>query len=319
MEQDKETSLGGNGHVSATRKGGSDPLEKATAYFTQPHSVSRPDEQSMPFVFSSPHSGRDYPEIFKSQSALALDELRRSEDCFVDEIFADAPVLGAPIISANFPRAFCDVNREPYELDPRMFKERLPRYVNSRSLRVASGLGTIARVVGDNTEIYRRKLTFHEVRHRIEKLYMPYHATLLELLEETCGRFGHAILVDCHSMPSHFETAKKRFRKPSPDIILGDRFGTSCDRAITDTVENHLKGLGYNIHRNEPYAGGFCTEHYGSPATGFHAIQIEINRGLYMDEVRYETLPQFDTLRSHMAAMMQELKTLTAALRRAAD
>lgn len=235
------------------------------ALYERPISVERPIRQKLPFVFSSPHSGRVYPASFIKGSNLDATTLRRSEDCFVEEIFAGVVQLGAPLIHAHFPRAYLDANREPYELDPAMFADPLPPHVNTRSLRVAGGLGTIARVVADATEIYREPLAYAEAERRIRLLYMPFHDTLRALLEETHRAFGGALLIDCHSMPSIAGPSDDDMGANRPDIILGDRYGTACASEITQEAERILKNLGYSATRNNPYAGGFNTEHYGRP------------------------------------------------------
>jgi N-formylglutamate amidohydrolase len=207
--------------------------------------------------------------------------LRRSEDAFVDELFAPIVGLGAPLMTARFPRAYLDVNREPYELDPRMFEGRLPPFANTRSMRVAGGLGTIPRIVADGQEIYRGRLSVDEGLRRIEWLYKPYHRMLRQLVHRTARSFGRAVLIDCHSMPS---TSLAKEEAAKADVVLGDRYGTSCSTVLTDLVEAALRSRGYAVVRNKPYAGGFITEHYGEPALGRHTLQIEVNRALYMDE-----------------------------------
>ncbi|WP_143710200.1 N-formylglutamate amidohydrolase [Parvibaculum lavamentivorans] len=275
--------------------------------FERPILVERPETQLVPFVFSSPHSGRYYPEAFVAGSNLDPVTLRRSEDCFVEELFGGVVQLGAPLLQARFPRAYLDANREPYELDPTMFAEPLPPHVNTRSLRVAGGLGTIARVVADSAEIYRAPLAYAEAEQRIRHLYMPFHEALRELLEETLTAFGCAVLIDCHSMPSVGGPADDDNGFDRPDIVLGDRYGTSCSGALTAEAERILKDLGYSVARNNPYAGGFNTEHYGRPSRGLHALQIEINRALYMDEARLERTDGFVQVRDDMAAFAAEL------------
>jgi N-formylglutamate amidohydrolase len=278
--------------------------------FQQPFEVLEPPSLAGPVVCNSPHSGRAYPSRFLALTRLDLPTLRRSEDTFVDELFADAVRLGVPLMRAHFPRAYLDVNREPYELDPRMFDGRLPTYANTRSLRVAGGLGTIARVVGDSREIYDRRLPVDEALWRIEQIYKPYHRTLRRLLLQAQNTFGHAVLVDCHSMPSN---ANGRDERPRADVVLGDRYGTSCAPGVTDVIEETLRELGYAVARNRPYAGGFITEHYGEPASGFHAVQIEINRALYMDERHYTRSSLFERVRLDLARVIGTLATATAA------
>jgi N-formylglutamate deformylase len=211
---------------------------------------------------------------------------------------------GHPLMRAHFPRCYVDVNREPYELDPRMFEGRLPTFANTRSMRVAGGLGTVARVVGDAQEIYDQRIPVDDALRRIEGLYKPYHRALRRLFAGVHREFGAAVLVDCHSMPS---TAGSKDERPRPDIVLGDRYGTSCVGMITDTVESVLSGLGYSVSRNKPYAGGFITEHYGNPSAGLHALQLEINRALYMDERNYQRGPGFRKLAAHLEILADRL------------
>ncbi len=278
--------------------------------YATPISVLRPVRAKLPFVFSSPHSGRIYPKSFVKSSNLDAVTLRRSEDCFVEEIFGGVVALGTPLMHAHFPRAYLDANREPYELDPAMFADPLPPHVNTRSLRVAGGLGTIARVVADATEIYREPLAYAEAERRIRLLYMPFHDSLRELLEEAHKQFGGALLIDCHSMPSVGGPGDDDLGAERPDIVLGDRYGTSCASEITQEAERILKRLGYNTTRNNPYAGGFNTEHYGRPNRGLHALQIEINRGLYMNEARLQRGPGLKRLKNDMATFVAELGKL---------
>ncbi|HLW93156.1 MAG TPA: N-formylglutamate amidohydrolase [Roseiarcus sp.] len=243
-----------------------------------PYAIIAPPRVSTPLVINSPHSGRIYPKAFLDRSRLDALTLRRSEDAYVDELFGACVALGAPLMAANFPRAYLDVNREPYELDPLMFEGRLPAFANTRSLRVAGGLGTIPRVVGEAQEIYRGSIPVAEAMERIATLYAPYHRALGGLIENAAASFGMAVLLDCHSMPSSVAEGS------APDFVIGDRYGASAALWIVETLEAALRRLGYSVRRNKPYAGGFITEHYGAPASRRHAVQIEINRALYMDE-----------------------------------
>lgn len=278
--------------------------------FGAPFEVIEPEELVSPLVFSSPHSGDIYPAGFLARSRLDVASLRRSEDAHVHALFARAPAAGAPLIKAHFPRAYLDLNREPYELDPRMFEDELPEFANTRSLRVAAGLGTIPRVVADAREIYTTRLRVGEALRRIEALHKPYHAALLALMERARRRFGVALLVDCHSMPSNVakESPTPRGDKRKPDFVLGDRFGASCSAEIVETIEARLRQWGYHVQRNRPYAGGYITEHYGRPAAGAHAVQIEIARNLYMDEGDLARNEEFDLL----VARLGELARLLA-------
>ncbi len=245
--------------------------------------------------------------------------LRKSEDTFVDEIFAGAPKLGAPLLAAHFPRAFIDVNREPYELDPELFRDTLPAYANTRSARVLGGLGTIARIVADAEEIYREPLQLTAALERINRLYKPYHKALTQLLDRAARQAGYAILMDCHSMPS---ASAGSLAGERPDFVLGDRFSCSCDRALTGLAEASLRDLGFKVALNRPYAGGFITEHYGRPALGRHALQIEINRGLYMNEETFDKLPSFPAVQqavSNFLAHMLDAAPLLLQPRAAAE
>jgi N-formylglutamate amidohydrolase len=267
--------------------------------------VERPVEQTAPLVFASPHSGRRYPDEFLAASRLDPCGLRRSEDSFVDELFAAAAGHGAPLVHATFPRAFCDPNREPWELDPAMFADSLPAWVNTTSPRVSAGLGTIARVVASGEAIYRGKLAFAEAERRIETCWKPFHDTIATLVEDTRVRFGQCVLIDCHSMPSHVQANGRGERLA--DVVLGDAHGTACAPHITRFVERRLHDLGYRVRRNDPYAGGFITRHYGRPRQQVHALQIEIARGLYMDEARFERSFGFNEIQRDMGHLIQSL------------
>ncbi|HSV29906.1 MAG TPA: N-formylglutamate amidohydrolase [Candidatus Omnitrophota bacterium] len=273
--------------------------------------VLAPPEQTVPLVFASPHSGRDYPAEFVQASKLDAAALRRSEDSFVDELFACAPGHGAPLLAALFPRAYCDPNREPYELDPGMFSGQLPSYANTRSPRVAAGLGTIARVVASGAEIYRERLPVAEAEHRVAQFYRPYHARLRSLVDRTKDKFGWSLLVDCHSMPSVGGPMDRDMGLSRVDVVLGDSFGAACAPGITQTVEDAFRARGYRVVRNTPYAGGFTTRHYGQPRNGSHALQIELNRALYMDEARHAKTAGFDALAADLERVVGALAELT--------
>src|SRR5437762_2693599 len=293
-------------------------MQHAQDEFDPPYEILEPAEGRGPVVFNSPHSGRVYPRGFLLASRLELATLRRSEDSFVDDLNLGVVARGHPVVRAHFPRGYVDVNREPYELDPRMFEGRLPSFANTLSMRVAGGLGTVARVVGDAQEIYDQRIAVAEAMRRIDGLYKPYHRALRRLFMRLQREFGAAILIDCHSMPS---TTGGRDERPRADLVLGDRYGTSCVGVVPEIIEQSMRGFGYTVSRNKPYAGGFITEHYGNPAAGLHAIQLEINRALYMDERRYEPsasfaklAQQFELLADRLAAIpMEELRPYRAA------
>lgn len=263
-----------------------------------------PQRLTSPFIVNSPHSGRVYPASFLAQSRLTSEAIRKSEDCFVDELFSGAVNLGAPLLSANFPRAYLDVNREPFELDPKMFIETLPAYTNSQSMRVSSGLGTVPRIVGDGMEIYRHRLPLSEALNRIETIYRPYHKRLRDLIVRTRANFGVAFLLDCHSMPASVRLGERGIR---PDFIIGDRFGSSADREVTNTAFTMLHQLGFTVSLNKPYAGGFITEHYGRPTQGIHVLQIEVNRGLYLDEHSFQKTDGFAPLQTAINRFLVDL------------
>jgi N-formylglutamate amidohydrolase len=267
-----------------------------------PFTLHEPAELAVPMVFSSPHSGRHYPQGFIESSRLAPERLRRSEDAYVEELFSGVTRHGAPLLAARFPRAFLDLNREPFELDPDLFDDALPAFANTRSLRVQGGLGTIARVVGDAEEIYRRRLTVAEGLARIERLYWPYHAQLSALIERTRRRFGLVVLIDCHSMPSGEAAGVNAGQRAH--FVLGDRFGSACAPELTRYVEAALKAQGYEISLNRPYAGGYITEHYGAPAQGVHALQVEINRSLFTDEARLSLTEGFAPLQAQLMTLV---------------
>lgn len=250
------------------------------------YSILRPAEQSAPLVFASPHSGDQYPAEFLAEANLSYLTLRRSEDAFVDRLYQAAPQFGAPLLRAHFPRVYVDPNREPYELDPRMFDEHLPDFVNANSPRVAAGLGTVAKVVATGETIYARRLRFVDAKRRIEAHYFPYHQALLDLLHQTQRQFGCYLLIDCHSMPSVGGPMDADPGTRRVDFVLGDCFGSACAPAVIDLAESTLRDLGHTVRRNVPYAGGFTTRHYGQPSEQKHALQIEVNRALYMDEQR---------------------------------
>ena len=269
--------------------------------------LRQPPRRALPLVVASPHSGADYADDFLAASRLDPLTLRRSEDSFVDAIFAAAPDLGAPLLAARFPRAYLDVNREAWELDPAMFSDTLPSFVNARSPRVRMGLGTIARIVASGEEIYARKLRFAEARQRVDALYHPYHHALRRLVDETEANFGGYLLLDCHSMPS---AASAIGGQDGADIVLGDCYGAACGPRIVEAARAFLAERNFAVALNAPYAGGFTTSHYGNPRRGRHALQIEINRTLYMDERRYRLKPGFERLKAEMTALVAHLGEL---------
>jgi len=269
-------------------------IEAETAGFE----ILAPPQWTAPLVFNSPHSGTEIPRHLLEASKLSAIQLRASEDVLVDELFLGCLDAGAPMLRALVSRSFVDLNREPYELDARMFREKLPGHMNVSSPRVASGLGTIPKTVGDGINIYPGPINLAEALRRLERVYRPYHRTLNALLEEAHRAAGLVLLVDCHSMPSSAVQHHKTIRGSALDVVVGDRFGNACQASFVELVEDHLAGAGLNVGRNKPYAGGFITECHGHPREGRHAVQIEINRALYFDERQRTPTKGFAELKS---------------------
>ncbi|MGE0662486.1 MAG: N-formylglutamate amidohydrolase [Hyphomonadaceae bacterium] len=293
------TDHGGLGATSAIAEGAAAPEPHADPPFV----LIEPLRRTAPLIFASPHSGRRYPPELLADARVSLISLRRSEDAYVDELFAGAAAHGASVISATIARAYVDLNRDPAELDPDMFNERPPPSTHASSARVQAGLGAIPRISGDGQTIYRRKLSLEEAERRINAVHRPYHALLQNLVAETKELFGCAVLIDCHSMPNNSRGAH------APDVVLGDRFGASCHPSVTALAEATLRRLGYRVARNTPFAGGHTTQSYGRPAHGVHALQIEINRGLYVDERTLERTNGYVRVRADMGRLAEALST----------
>ena len=271
------------------------------------YSLRMPVERSSCVVFSSPHSGADYPAAFLQRSSLSPLAIRSSEDAFVDELFAAAPSAGAPLLAARVPRACLDLNRAADDLDPALIAGASRRYLNAR---VAAGLGVIPRVVGEGRAIMRGKLTLAEAERRIRDCWHPYHDRLRALLAEARAAHGMAILIDCHSMPHDALNAAPSVWGRRPDIILGDRFGAACQRWLTDAAIELFSAQGFNVARNALFAGGYITQTYGRPAQGVQALQVEIDRALYMDESRVEPLPHFADVARRIGEVAKGLAAL---------
>jgi N-formylglutamate deformylase len=273
--------------------------------FARPYRLIRPQAWTVPFLFASPHSGRCYPASLLAHSRLDALTLRRSEDAFVDDLFAGASALGAPLLAAEFPRAYLDVNRGIAELDAGMFDGRLSVPVDAPGPRVSAGLGVIPRIVRDGVEIYRDKLEPLDADARLTRLYRPYHRALSRLIEDAIARFGVAVLIDCHSMPSALG---------APDIVLGDRYGASAAPALTALAEEAFIAAGFKLARNTPYAGGHTTAQYGHVGGGVHALQIEINRGIYLDEEKVAKTPAFEAVRRRLTDALARLTRISPVL-----
>jgi len=263
-----------------------------------------PVQRTSSVVFASPHSGSDYPRSFVRRSVLDQQAIRSSEDAFVDLLFASAPVFGAPLLCANVPRAFVDLNRSPDELDPALI-EGAPRV--GHNPRVASGLGVIPRVVANGRNIYTGKISMVEAQQRVDRYWRPYHTALQELLDDAQVLFGQAILVDCHSMPHEAMDGVSRRNMRRPEIVLGDRFGAAADGVVVDQIEAAFAAAGLTVTRNAPFAGAYVAQAYGRPSRRQHAIQIEIDRALYMDEKRIRPNRDFAQFRDLLRQVIGEI------------
>ncbi|PPQ28118.1 N-formylglutamate amidohydrolase [Rhodopila globiformis] len=268
----------------------------------RPFRIALPEPPFAPVVFASAHSGRGYTAELLAGVRLRSPNLRRSEDSFVDELFAAAPAHGATLLAAHFPRAFCDANREPWELDPGMFADTLPEWVNTTSPRVTAGLGTIAKVVASGEPIYGAKLSFAEAERRIQTYWLPFHDALRRIIADIKARFGYCLLIDCHSMPSGGPGSRIGGR--AVDFVLGDLHGVACSPRVTRAVEAFLSARGFQVRRNDPYAGGYITKHYGRPGHGVHALQVEVARRLYMDETLIERSADFARIEQAIAGLI---------------
>ena len=279
-----------------------------------PFTLTTPQGSETPSIWliTSPHSGHYYPRDFIVKSKLDSQQLRLSEDMHIDALLEDVPKAGASLLTATYPRAYVDLNREPYELDASMFSDPLPNFVNKDSTRVLGGLGTIAKNVTERLEIYDRPLEFSEAEQRIEKIYFPFHSCLKQQLEMARDYWGAAYLFDVHSMPSNAVRKFKGGKSGSIDFVLGNCHGRSCDADYYDLVYNFLTDAGYYVEKNKPYAGGYITEHYGKPSEGFHTLQLEVNRKLYMNETSYDLLGNSDKMKNLLSDLISALinKTL---------
>jgi N-formylglutamate amidohydrolase len=271
---------------------------------TQAFVLKRPVRPAGPMIFSSPHSGRDYPADFLARAILDRQAIRSSEDAFVDRLFDSAPDHGAPLLAARAPRAFIDLNRAADELDPAVI-EGIHRV--SHNPRVSSGLGVIPRVVAGGRTIYRGKLSLAEAEQRISRYWHPYHVALGELIDETRALFGSAVLIDCHSMPHEAIEAHSRPGQPKPEVVLGDRYGVTAGQEVMDRVQAAFEASGLRVVRNAPFAGAYVAQAYGRPSRGVHVVQVEIDRALYMNELRVEPLPGFAAFRDLISGVVAGL------------
>lgn len=271
---------------------------------TDVYTLLSPVRQTTPVVFSSPHSGAEYPPDFLTRSVLDARVLRSSEDAFVDRLFDSAPAQGAPLLAARVPRAYVDLNRAADELDPAVI-EGITRH--SHNPRIESGLGVIPRVVAGGRAIYSGKLGRDEAEARLRRHWYPYHQALRTLIDQTRATFGEAVLIDCHSMPHEAIEAHARPGQPRPEVVLGDRYGAAADRWIMDRVEAAFVGAGFRVARNAPFAGAYIAQAYGHPSRRCHVIQVEVDRALYMNERLIEPGPGFAAFRNRIGGVVAEL------------
>ncbi|MCI4644819.1 MAG: N-formylglutamate amidohydrolase [Hyphomonadaceae bacterium] len=279
----------------------SEPVSTPVTYGA-PYTYLPPREDGLPLIFASPHSGQYYPDTMRDALCVPLIDLQRTEDAYVDDLFAAAAGRGAGFLTARYARAFVDLNRDPLELDKRMFDGPPPRRCGMPGPRVEAGLGCIPRVGARGHTIYRTRLAPEEGEARLRDVHDRYHRHLSAELSRLHALHGMAYLIDCHSMPS-----RQPSRRPLAEIVLGDRFGSSCCGRLTSLIEKRFRRLGYTVARNAPYAGGYTTLRYGRPQRGLHAIQIEIRRDLYMDELRVQRAAGFSQLAHDVSEVVADL------------
>jgi len=274
---------------------------------TRPYRLSLPEQRLSSVVISSPHSGRAYPAEFLKASVLDERTIRTSEDAFVDQLLEGVDDLGVPLLAALAPRAFVDLNRASDELDPALIEGARP---GGHNPRVSSGLGVIPRVVAGGRAIYRDKIALAEAEARIATYWRPYHDCLDQLVAGAMARFGEAILVDFHSMPHEAMDSIATAGARRPDIVLGDRFGAAASGAIVDRIEAAFEAQGLRVLRNAPFAGAYITQAYGRPSSGRHAIQIEMDRALYMNEREIRPNGNFMGFRRLLAEVLAEIAAI---------
>ncbi len=266
-----------------------------------PYALYTPDNRQTSVVFASPHSGRVYDLAFVQSSVLDRLMIRSSEDAYVDMLFADVPRFGAPLLTANAPRAYVDLNRGAEELDPALVRGIRRQGMNAR---ISSGLGVIPRVVAGARPIYRGKISLNEAQRRLAQVWFPYHNRLQALLDESLKRFGQAVLIDCHSMP-HEAVRNVSRTGTRPEIVLGDRHGASASSTVSDQVAAAFEAQGFTVARNTPFAGAYITQHYGRPTYDQHVVQVEIDRSLYMNEAQVRPNGQFDEIKARLGKAAQ--------------
>lgn len=257
-----------------------------------------------PFVFASPHSGDVYPADMGTAPDLDEAGLRSAEDALVDRLIAPGQARGAALLLGRLGRAWVDLNRDPEDLDPVLIEGLDGR---TASPRAAAGYGVIPRLTGDGRPLYDRRLGADEAASRIALAHAPYHAALERLMQAAHARHGVAILVDWHSMPARATQGNGGAR--GPDVVLGDRHGSSCAADLTRRLRRAFEALGWRVALNQPYSGGWTTQRWGRPADGFHAVQIELNRALYLDEATLEPGVGWSRCAAGVARVIEDLLT----------
>lgn len=260
-----------------------------------------PTGQPAPVLFDSPHSGVMYPDDFKPIAPMEL--LKTGEDAFVHELFGAGPEKGAILIEAHFPRVYIDPNRASTDIDPDLLIETWPEPLNPTE-KSRLGLGLIRRLAVPGVPVHGKRLTVAEVRSRIDRFYGPYHQAVGGAYDELHRRFGKVWHINCHSMKSVGNAMATDVGARRPDFVLGDRDGKTCDPKFMTLVRDVLASMGYSVAINNPYKGLELIMRYSDPGAGRHALQIEINRALYMDQERIVRSPGFEKLKGNLSSLI---------------
>ena len=291
------------------RTGGAIPDSASPAF-----SVIQASSCPVPVLISVPHAGRDYTAALTSQMRDPIWAKLKLEDRLIDQVArAMAAETGAGLLVSHAPRALIDLNRAPDDLDWEMVSHgpARPRRAAPASRRSRSGLGLIPRRLAGLGEIWTGKVPFSEIERRIEHVHRPYHQALGLLLEGLRDRWGAALLIDLHSMPP---LAGRFAGEPRPDFVVGDRFGASCDTALSRHALEYFAREGRPSAHNRPYAGGYVLDRHAQPARGIHCLQIEVCRSLYLDTGMTEASARLPMIARLLAGMARELASVTARL-----
>ncbi|MEP6941640.1 MAG: N-formylglutamate amidohydrolase [Betaproteobacteria bacterium] len=264
-----------------------------------------PTGDAIALVLDSPHSGTEYPDDFEHAPPRLL--VRQAEDTHVAELYAAAPVVGATLIEALFPRAYIDPNRHESDIDPALLDASWPGPV-TLSRKTEQGIGLVWRLSHGGAPMYARKLTVAEVQGRITRCYAPYHRALAEVLDLRHRQFGAVWHINCHSMPAVGDVMADDPGRARAEFVLGDRDQTTCAPAFTRFVADALSRMGYAVAINDPYKGVELVRRHGRPGEGRHSLQIEINRRLYMNEMTLEKHAGFGALQANLTRLLGELR-----------